>query len=105
MVFVLGMRLHVHMRTRFENGIPHKFEAMKTLSGCKAVYCDKHQFCAEPFSSYHRLTSGLNKEERIRKMALLLPHTFAFSCLPRGFWATMSLADHKSTQSSAHKFN
>ena len=26
------------------------------------------------------------KKERMQKMALSLPHTFAFSCLPRGFW-------------------
>ena len=35
--------------------------------------------------------SGRNEEEeeeeRMRKMALLQPHTFAFSCLPRGCWA------------------
>ena len=24
-----------------------RFEAMKTLSGCEAVRCDDHQFCAE----------------------------------------------------------
>ena len=29
------------------------------------------------------------KNLRITKMALSLPHTFAFSCLPRGFWATI----------------
>ena len=26
-------------------------------------------------------------KERMRKMAILQPHTFAFSCLPRSFWA------------------
>ena len=32
-------------------------------------------------------------------MALSLPYTFAFSCLPRGFqWPLMSLANHKGTQ-------
>ena len=60
-VFGLGMRLRVHMRTTFENGVlcneqqpstaenslidQGKFVAMKTLSGCKAPRCDKHQFC------------------------------------------------------------
>jgi len=60
-VFGLGMRLHVRMRTTLENGVLHngqqpgraenslvdqgKFVAMKTLSGCKAPCCDKHQFC------------------------------------------------------------
>ena len=59
-VFGLGTRLHVRMRTTFENGIlrngqqPSRaensfidqdgFVAMKTLSGCKALRCDKHQF-------------------------------------------------------------
>ena len=28
-------------------------------------------------------------EERIRKMAFLLPHTFVFSCLPQGFWESI----------------
>ena len=58
-----------------------EFEAMKTLSGWEAAHSDEHQL-------YRCLTSGLNKE-RIRKntkMALLLSHTFVFSCLPRGFW-------------------
>ena len=39
--------------------------------------------------------SGQNKERKNNKMALSLPHTFVFSCLPRGFWVTMS---HESTQ-------
>jgi len=29
------------------------------------------------------------KERRMRKMAILQPHTFVFSCLPRGFWALL----------------
>ena len=33
--------------------------------------------------------SGLNKKERMGKMALLLLHTFAFSCLLQGFWASL----------------
>ena len=60
-VFGLGTRLHVRMRTTLENGIlgsgqqpgraedsfidQGEFVAMKTLSGCKAPRCDKHQFC------------------------------------------------------------
>ena len=60
-VFGLGTRLCVHMRTTFENGVLHngqqpsraessfidqgEFVVMKTLSGCKAPHCDKHQFC------------------------------------------------------------
>ena len=57
-VFGLGMRLRVHMRTTLENGILHngqqlgravnsfidqgKFVVMKTLSGRRAPRCDKH---------------------------------------------------------------
>ena len=60
-VFGLGMRVRVRMRTTFENGVLHngqqpsraensfidqgEFLAMKMLSGCKALRCDKHQFC------------------------------------------------------------
>ena len=60
MVFGLGTRLHVHMRTTLENGVlcnrqqpgraensfidQDEFVAMKTLSGSKALHCDKHQF-------------------------------------------------------------
>ena len=59
-VFGLGMRLRVRMRTTLENGVLRnrqqpgraensfidwdEFVVMKTLSGCKAVHCDKHQF-------------------------------------------------------------
>ena len=58
--FGLGMRLRVRMHTTLENGVLHngqqpgraensfinrdEFVAMKTLSGCKALCCDKHQF-------------------------------------------------------------
>ena len=60
-VFGLGTRLRVRMRTTLENGVlsngqqpgraensfidQGEFVAMKTLSGCKAPRCDKHQFC------------------------------------------------------------
>ena len=63
MVFDLGTRLHVHMHTKLENGILHngqqphsvgmtlidqgEFEAMKTLSGCRAPRCDKRQIRTE----------------------------------------------------------
>ena len=60
-VFGLGTRLHVHMRTKLENGILRnrqqagsavnslidEFEAIKTMSGCRAPRCDKHQFSAK----------------------------------------------------------
>ena len=60
-VFGLGTRLRVRMRTTLENGVLRnrqkpgraensfidqgEFVAMKTLSGCKDPRCDKHQFC------------------------------------------------------------
>ena len=73
-----------------------EFEAMKTLSGCRAPRCDKHQFRAKMTVSTQTfceisllnivvITKKERKKERIRKMTLLLPHTFAFSCLPRSF--------------------
>ena len=59
-VFGLGTRLRVRMRTTLENGVlrnrqqPGRAEnsfinqdnvvAMKTLSGCKTPHCDEHQF-------------------------------------------------------------
>ena len=62
-VFSLGTRLHVHMRTKLENGVLRngqptqsvvngfsdqgEFEAMKTLSGWEAACCDEHQFHAK----------------------------------------------------------
>ena len=62
-VFGLGTRLRVRMRTRLENGVlcngqqlgsavnsffdQDKFEATKTLSGCEAARCDKHQLRAK----------------------------------------------------------
>ena len=54
-VFGLGTRLRVRMRTTFENGVlrngqqpgsvyrPGEFGAMKMLSGRIAPRCDKHQ--------------------------------------------------------------
>ena len=63
MVFGLGTRLHVRMRTKLENGILHngqptqsvvngfsdqgELEAMKTLSGWEAACCNEHPFCAK----------------------------------------------------------
>ena len=59
-VFGLGTRLRVHMRTTFENGVLRNRQqpgravnsfidqgelvVMKTLSGCRAPRSDKHQF-------------------------------------------------------------
>ena len=60
-----------------------EFEAMKTLSGRRAPRCDKHQFRAKMRDIVVE-HSGLNKKERKKntKNGTLLPHTFAFSCLP-----------------------
>ena len=60
-VFGLGTRLCVRMHATLENGVLRngqqlgraehsfidwgEFVAVKTLSGCKAPCCDKHQFC------------------------------------------------------------
>ena len=49
--------------------------------GYRALRCDKHQFWAKMTVITVVDYSGLNKKEGIRKMALLLPHTFLFSCL------------------------
>ena len=62
-VFGLGTRLRVRMRTKVENGVLHngqptqsvvngfsdqgELEAMKTLSGWKAARCDEHPFRAK----------------------------------------------------------
>ena len=62
-VFGLGTRLRVRMRTKLENGVLHneqqpqsvvngfidqgEFEAMKTLSGWEAARCDEYPFRAK----------------------------------------------------------
>ena len=62
-VFGLGTRLCVRMRTKFKNGVLHneqqpqrvvngfigqgEFEAMKSLSGWEAARCDEHPFRAK----------------------------------------------------------
>ena len=62
-VFGLGTRLHVRMRTKLENGVlsngqqpqsvvngfvdQGEFKAMKTLSGWEAAHCDEHPFRAK----------------------------------------------------------
>ena len=44
----------------------------------------KSRWVLEPFLCYRCLTKW---SEQRTKMALLLPHTFLFNCLPRGFWS------------------
>ena len=62
-VFGMGTRPRVRMRTKLENGVlsngqqpqsvvngfvdQGEFEAMKTLSGWEAAHCDEHPFCAK----------------------------------------------------------
>ena len=61
---------------------------MKMLSGCKAPHCDKDQFCDKMTVITWTIfeISLLNIVVLTRwKMALSQSHTFAFSCLPRGF--------------------
>ena len=63
---------------------------MKTLSGWEAARYDEYQFSAKIKVSASvvfelSLFDKWSEERKIRKMALVLPHTFAFSCLPRGF--------------------
>ena len=74
-------------------------EAMKTLMGHRALHCDKCQSCAKMTVSTQIVFEILllnmvvltrkNKRKKkriIRKMALSLPYTSAFSCLLRRFW-------------------
>ena len=57
-VFGLGTRLRVLMRTKLENGVLHNEQLpqsvvfidqgeFKTLSGREAARCDEHPFCAK----------------------------------------------------------
>ena len=71
-----------------------EFEAMKSLSGWEAAHSDKHQFRAKikvstlaifELSSFDKWSEQRKKE----KNGTSLLHTFAFSCLPHGFWATI----------------
>ena len=79
-----------------------EFEAMKTLRDRRTPSCDKHQFRTKMTVSTQTVfelllfeQSGRN-EERIRKMAFWLSHTFASSAWLLATY--MSLADHKGTQ-------
>ena len=69
-----------------------EFEAMKSLSGWEAARSDEHQFRAKIKVSTLAVfeLSLLDKWSEQRKnnktTKNLLSHTFAFSCLPRGFW-------------------
>ena len=73
-------------------------EVMKTLSvrGSRAEI--RGSFCAKyTVSTWTNLELMLlNKEERIRKMNFRqLPHTVAFSCLPRSFWVLLIIKGTK----------
>ena len=90
----------MRMRTKLENGVlsngqqpqafvdQGEFEAMKTLSGWEAARYDEYQFRAKiklTASVVFELSLFDKCSEQRREMALLLPHTFAFSCLLRSF--------------------
>ena len=83
MVFGLGMRLRVRMRTKLENGVLHNgqqpqccewllltrvnLKLFKSLSGWEAACSDEHQFRAIIKAStlaVFELSLGLNKERR-----------------------------------------
>ena len=69
-----------------------EFETMKMLDERRAPRCDKHQFRAKMTVSTQAVVeiSLLNVVACLKKkMSLLLPHTFTFSCLLRGFWVTI----------------
>ena len=71
-----------------------KFEAMKTLSGHRTPRCDEHQFRAKMM--VHEYSNhfwdivvehgqvAIN-EEKVTKMALLLPYIFAFTHVQKGW--------------------
>ena len=105
MVFSLRTRLHVHMHTNLQNSILHNeklpvlwcfadhddFEATKTLNGSRALCWDKHQFHAKMTVSTETISllNIMTLARKNTKRALSLQNTFTFSCLLRGFWATI----------------
>ena len=72
-----------------------EFEAMKTAIVRRTPRRDKDQLRAKMTVSTSTvckiLLLNIVVVTRMTKMALSLPHTytFGFSCLPRGFWATI----------------
>ena len=112
-VFGMGTRLRVHMRTTLENGVlrnreqPGRAEnsfidmgklVIKTLSGCEASHCDKHQFCDKMTVSTWTIfelslfeQSGRNEDEKwqFRKRTLLHLAVFhvAFEQLYESCWS------------------
>ena len=71
-----------------------EFEAMKTLSGWEAARSDEYPFRAKiKVSTWTVFELSLfdkvvwtKKERKNNKNGTLVPHTFLFNCLPRGFW-------------------
>ena len=77
------------------------YRQYKDTEGRRALHCDKHQFCnnGEHSNCFQDIiVEQRKKKERIRKMVLLLLHTFAFSSSARLLGNYMNLADHKCTQ-------
>ena len=116
-VIGLGTKLDVRMRTRLENGVLRngqqpgspvnshsKFEAMKSLSGWKLRALTNINFVLKSryLSRSRVIVVWQMVWTKSTKKGTSLPHTFAYSCLPHGFLATiMSLADHNGTQTGS----
>ena len=75
--WLLSTRVNLKLWRRWVVG---KLLAMMSIS-----FVLKSRWVLESFLSYCCLNKSRN-EERMCKMALLLSHTFAFSCLPCDFW-------------------
>ena len=81
-----------------------EFEAIKILSGLRALCCDKHRFHAKMAVRTQTVFEisllnivVLTRKTKNTKMVFLLPHTFAlYSASLLGNY--MSIADHKGTQ-------
>ena len=109
-VLGLGTRLRVRMHTTFENGVLRngqqldsavnssidqgEFRAMKMLSVCIALRCDKNQLYDKIYGEYLNHFRdivvehcGLKKERKKNEKNGTFATTLAFCCLPRGFWA------------------
>ena len=64
-----------------------EFEAMKTAIGRRDLLRDEDQFRDGEYFNCLRdiVVEDCGRNKPMTKMALSLPYTFAFSCLPRDF--------------------
>ena len=69
----------------FARDLIKRWVVVKLRAVINISFVIKWRWELEPFSRYRCLTKWSEQERR--KMALSVPHTFAFSCLSRGFWA------------------